>query len=140
MMAAVLPGRSRWLVATFWAGLVLWGLSAESARAGELTKAEVVAILAGASEEAPADLSGRDLSALDLGGVDFKRAKLAGANLAGANLASARLSGADLSGARVIANLTNADLRGADLSHADLGADMRNQPMGLLRVFLTGAN
>src|SRR3989475_7186970 len=117
MMVAVAAARSRWRVATFWAGLVLWGVWAESARAGELTKAEVVAILAGASEEAPADLSGRDLSALDLGGLDFKRAKLAGANLAATNLAGARLFGADLTAAR----LPRADLSGANLDIALLG-------------------
>src|SRR5438445_11701971 len=39
-----------------------------------LTRDQVLAALAVATPQAPADLTGRDLSALDLSGADFKRA------------------------------------------------------------------
>src|SRR5437899_5700045 len=38
-----------------------------------LTRDQVLAALAVATPQAPADLTGRDLSGLDLSGVDFKR-------------------------------------------------------------------
>ena len=48
----------------------------------------------------------------------------------------ANLRNANLSGARIVANLQRADLRGADLSNANMGADMKNQSMGLMRTVL----
>src|SRR5205823_7853202 len=41
-----------------------------------LTREQVLAALAGASAQTPADFTGQDLSGLDLTGVDFKRANL----------------------------------------------------------------
>ena len=55
-------------------------------------------------------------------------------------LVRARLDGADLSGARVTADLTGASLVGASIADANLGADMRNQSMGLMRAVLKSAN
>jgi uncharacterized protein YjbI with pentapeptide repeats len=52
----------------------------------------------------------------------------------------ARLDGVDLSQARVAADLTGASLVGASIADAHLGADMRNQSMGLMRTVLKSAN
>ena len=47
------------------------------ARAQErLTREQVLAALAHATPQSPADFTGQDLSGLDLAGVDFKRANL----------------------------------------------------------------
>src|SRR5260370_677353 len=53
---------------------------------------------------------------------------------------SYRHDGADLSKARVAADLTGASLVGASIADAQLGADMRNQSMGLMRTVLKSAN
>ncbi len=63
-----------------------------------------------------------------------------GANLFASQMLRARLDGADLSGARVAADLTGASLVGASIAGANLGADMRNQSMGLMRAVLKSAN
>ena len=55
-------------------------------------------------------------------------------------MARARLDGADLTGARIAADLTGASLLGASIADAHLGADMRNQSMGLMRAVLRSAN
>jgi uncharacterized protein YjbI with pentapeptide repeats len=159
------------------------------AQSADLTAEQVRGVLAAASRDKPANLSGRSLENLDLSNFDFKGANLSGANLFGAKLDSAELSGANLSGARLDlawimrANFTNADLSkasllglvvssgleislaeaptfkganfsgarliarlsrfdlsGADFSKAKMGADMKNQSMGLMRTDLSGAN
>jgi len=61
----------------------------------------------------PADLSGKSLENLDLSNLDFKRA-----NLLGATLFGAKLDGANLSS-------------GANFTGAKMGADMKNQSMGI---------
>lgn len=111
-------------------------------------------------------LNGLDLSGLDLSGVDFRAARLNKARLAGANLEDAildqawlmqadltgaslkgahafaaqmqkmRADGADFSKARIAGDLTGASLRGVKFDGADLGADMKNQSMGLMRAVL----
>lgn len=140
----------------------------------ELTRDELLSILANASSALPVDLRSKRLSGLNLQEIDFKaanlrwarlnKADLRGANLAGATLDSAWLIGAnleganlqgaslastqmqranlrnaDLSGARIVANLQRADLTDADLRNADMGADMKNQSMGLMRTVLRSA-
>ncbi len=107
------------------------------------------------------DLSGLDFRQADLWGADLRRANLSHSNLSGLNLdltvmVGANFEGADLSkvsifavsmmrcnlknvdfsGSRVIANLDNSDLTGANLRNVRWGADMKNQPMGLMRVSL----
>lgn len=47
---------------------------------------------------------------------------------------------ANFSGARIIARLSRFDLSGANFTAAKLGADMKNQSMGLMRTDLSGAN
>jgi uncharacterized protein YjbI with pentapeptide repeats len=110
------------------------------------------------------DLAGLDFKAANLAGAVFKRAKLAGANLSGANLdlailrdadlngadlggaslfstvlAGADLRNANLAGARLVANLERTDLSGANLERLRGGADMKNQPMGLMRLSMSKA-
>jgi len=117
-------------------GLILFfasfaGVPHQTALGAEITREQLMAILAASGEERP-DLSRRDLTGLDLSGIDFKRANLFAANLSGAqaqgvNLANANLnrmvanaadfSGADFNGASMFAVVMNgADLTGADLS------------------------
>jgi uncharacterized protein YjbI with pentapeptide repeats len=69
-------------------------------------------------------------------GANLERADLRGASLASTQMRRANLRDANLSGARIVANLQRADLRGADLSDANMGADMKNQSMGLMRTVL----
>jgi uncharacterized protein YjbI with pentapeptide repeats len=68
--------------------------------------------------------------------ANLERADLRGASLASTQMHRANLRDADLSGARIVANFQRADLRGANLSNADMGADMRNQSMGLMRTVM----
>ncbi len=81
----------------------------------ELTRKEVVLILAGVSETARPRrgehllrLAGVDLSGLNLRGLNFAHADLAGADLRGCDLRDARLFEADLSSS----DLRDANLRG----------------------------
>src|SRR5439155_1376455 len=101
-----------------------------------ITRDQVVAILARASPEHPADFTGQDLSGLDLSGIDFKRANLTKCRLVRTNFAKARLfsatltdavaTDADFTGANLrLALLNRANLTGADLTDADVtGADL----------------
>src|SRR5690242_8580633 len=76
-------------------------VATDPAGAAELTADEVRALLAAATLERPADLSGRDLTGLDLSELDFKRAVLSGADLYGTKLVGANFSGAKLHAARI---------------------------------------
>src|SRR5215813_10172566 len=71
--------------------------------------------------------------------AELTGASLKGATLFASQMARARLDGADLSEARVAADLTGASLVGASIANAHLGADMRNQSMGLMRAVLKSA-
>jgi uncharacterized protein YjbI with pentapeptide repeats len=139
-------------------------------RQGEhLTRDQVLAALAAATPEHPANFVGKDLSGLDLSGVDFKRADLSRSRLVRTNLARAHLfsttltdavaTGADFTGANLDvsvmyrvdlrhatlreASLFAAILTGADLSDADLTRARVIAVLGhakLVRAQLTGAN
>ena len=168
-----------------WVLLVL----ASPCRGADFNTEQIREILASASPEKPADLSGKSLENLDLSNLNFKRANLSGANLFGAKLVGADLSGAKLSGAKldlawimranftnadlsnasliglvvssgldilpaeaavfrganfsgahIIARLSRFDLSGANFANAKMGADMKNQSMGLMRADLSGSN
>ena len=95
-----------------------------------------------------ANLSGARLDLAWLMRTNLTRANLAGALLHGPVVAPGMaddpkdapiLVGANLSGAKVIARL-NGNAEGANFAHADLGADIRNQSMGMLRTDFSGAN
>lgn len=114
--------------------------SSGPAQGVRLTREQVLAALADATGQAPADLSGRDLSGLDLSGVDFKRANLSKSRLAGANFSRAQMFAVTLSDAVASdANFSGAVLdvavmRGTDFTRADL------RDASLYATILIGAN
>jgi uncharacterized protein YjbI with pentapeptide repeats len=101
-----------------------------------------------------ADLTGANLSGANLNLAWIMRAKFVKANLSRASLKGLVVSsgleislaeaptftGADFSEASIQARLSRFDLRGANFSNARMGADMRNQSMGLMRTDLSGAS
>lgn len=106
-----------------------------------------------------AKLVGADLSGANLAGARLDAAWIMRANFTKANLSKASMfgpvvysglevrpaeaptfAGADLSGARIIARLARVNLSGCNCAHAQMGVDMRNQPMGQMRVDLSGSN
>jgi uncharacterized protein YjbI with pentapeptide repeats len=91
------------------------------APAADLNADQVREILAAATPDNPADLSGKSLESLDLSKVIFKRANLSGADLFGAKLDGADLSSANLSRARLdLAWIMRTNFSDADLSNASL--------------------
>src|SRR5207253_10983616 len=102
-----------------------------------LTRDQVLAALAVATPQAPADLTGRDLSGLDLSGVDFKRANLSRCRLVGTKLTKAQLFSVTLSDAMA----TGADLSGANLDVAVMyRVDMRHAILRDASLFATIAD
>ncbi len=103
---------------------LLWVLALAAispALGADLSAERVRQILAAATPEKPADLSGKNLENLDLSKVDFKRANLSRTNLFGAKLVDANLSGANLTGAKLdLAWIMRANFTNADLSNASL--------------------
>ena len=101
-----------------------------------------------------ADLSGAKLSGakLDLAWImraNFTNADLSNASLLGLVVSSgldilpaeaAVFRGANFAGAHIIARLSRFDLSGATFANAKMGADMKNQSMGLMRADLSGSN
>jgi uncharacterized protein YjbI with pentapeptide repeats len=81
-----------------------------------------------------ADFSGAtmDLSVMR-GGTDMSGAILRDVSLFAVIMPGANFTDADLTGARLVASATGAIFVRAKLDHADLGADPRNQPMGVMR-------
>ncbi len=106
-----------------------------------------------------AKLVGADFSGVDLSGAKLDLAWIMRANFTDANLSRSSLlglvvasgldysaaeaptfRGANFSGAHVLARLARFDLRGADFHGAKMGADMKNQSMGLMRCDLSGSD
>jgi len=104
-------------------------------------------------------LDGTKLRGANLSGAILNLAWVMRADFTGANLSRASMQGpvvapgleislahapiftrANFSGARIIARFSRFDLREADFSGAHMGADMRNQSMGLMRMDFTSAN
>ena len=99
-----------------------------------------------------ANLAGANLSVakLDLAWImraDFTKANLSNASLFGPVVSSGLdnspaeapvFTGANFSGARIIARLSRFDLKGANFTAAKMGADMKNQSMGLMRPIFRG--
>jgi len=87
----------------------------------QMTRADVVARLAAATADAPADFTRVWLNNLDLSGLDFSNAILRATSLNGANLSGSTLDGAILSQSWMIgANLSGASLVGAELFQTQL--------------------
>ena len=71
-------------------------LTSDAFTKSEMTREEVLAVVAKGTPETPADLSGKSLNGIDLSGADlhgviFRAARLNKANLKGANLSGAAL-------------------------------------------------
>lgn len=131
-LAAATPGRPADLTSMHLSGLDLSGLDFTGAvlRDARLNKASLRGCrLAGAI------LDQAWLLDADLTGADLK-----GASLYQAQLIGAKLDRADFTGARAPSNLSRTSLQGARFVDADLGADMKNQSMGLIRGVLNNAN
>lgn len=99
--------RIRWALTAAAVSAAPWPAASQD----RLDRDQVLAILARASAEHPADFSGKDLSGLDLSGVDFKRANLSKCRLVRTNFRSARLFSV---------TLTDADASEADFTAANL--------------------
>ena len=85
------------------------------------------------------NFSGADLSGTNLDIAFMYKANLKGAKLDNASMFSTQMLGADLSmaslqGAKVAADLYRANLRGANFKNAKMGADMKNQSMGIMAL------
>ena len=106
-----------------------------------------------------AKLDGANLIGANLSGAKLDLAWIMRANFTDADLSHASLfgpivssgletspaeapifKGTNFSGARIIARLSRFDLSGANFTGAKMGADMKNQSMGLMRTDLSGAN
>ena len=106
-----------------------------------------------------AKLVDADFTDADLSGAKLDLAWIMRANFTAANLSKASLLGlvvasgldyspgeaptfkrANFSGAHILARLSRFDLSGANFAGAKLGADRKNQSMGLMRTDLSGAN
>ncbi len=105
--------------------LPLLGIQQCKADAADLTRTEILAVIAKAGPGEAPNLSQKNLAGLDLSNVDFK-----GADLFATDLSDAKLDGAILAHT----NLNRAILRGADLSGADLS------DASMFAVILNGAN
>ena len=85
------------------------------------------------------NLSGADLTGVNLDIAFMYKANLKGAKLDKASMFSTQMLGADLSmasleEATVAADLYRANLRGANFKNAKMGADMKNQSMGIMAL------
>lgn len=106
-----------------------------------------------------AKLVGADLSGANLSGAKLDLAWIMRANFTNADLSHASLRGlvvspgleilpaeapvfrgANFSDAQIVARLSQFDLQGANFANAKMGADMKNQSMGLMRTDLSGSN
>jgi uncharacterized protein YjbI with pentapeptide repeats len=122
-----------------------------------LTRDQVLAALAAATPQHPADLTGKDLSGLDLAGVDFKRANLSRCRCVGTNFSKAQMFSVTLSDAMAsqavfagttldVAVMYRVDLRRANLRDASLfatiltGADFSDADLTGARVIAVMTN
>jgi uncharacterized protein YjbI with pentapeptide repeats len=87
-----------------------------------------------------ADFSDATLDICTMRSADLTHATLRKTSLYAVIMMGANFTDADLTGARIVGAATGAIFVRAKLAHADLGADPRNQPMGVMRSDLTEAN
>ncbi len=131
-------------------GLVFLFLSLSGfGEAADLTRAQVVELLARATPERPADLRRKDLKNVDLSGLDLRHADLWGADLRYADLSHTNLAGQNLDltvmrGTKLVgANLEGASIFGVIMIDADLsGANLKRTRIvaTLDRAKLVGAD
>jgi len=130
---------------------------AQAPQGERLTRDQVLAALAAATPQRPADLTGKDLSGLDLAGVDFKRANLSRCRCVGTNFSKAQMFSVTLSDAMAsqaifvgttldVAVMYRVDLRRANLRDASLfatiltGADFSDADLTGARVIAVMTN
>ena len=115
----------------------------------DLTRADLFGAKLEGANFTGANLSGANLNLAWIIRANFTRANLSGASLVGPVVSmgldakpdeAPQFAGADFSRARVIARLGGDDLHGAEFRAASMGADMRNQSMGLMRADFSSAN
>lgn len=87
-----------------------------------------------------ADFTGATFDVSAMRNADFSRAIFRDASLYAVIMPRANFTEADLTGARLIASANDVVFARAKLAHADMGADPRNQPMGVMRSDFTNAD
>jgi len=87
-----------------------------------------------------ADLSAATLDVSTMRGTDFTHAILRGTSMYAVIMPGANFTDADLTRVRIIGLATGAIFVRAKLDHAALGADPRNQPMGVMRSDLSATD
>lgn len=128
-------------------GLDLSGLDfkrASLARAklvgAKLAHAKMFSVKFDSADASRADLSGATLDVSTMRSTDFSHATLSGASMYAVIMPGVNFTDADLTRVRIIGLATGAIFVRAKLDHADLGADPRNQPMGVMRTDLSTAD
>lgn len=106
----------------------------------KLMKAKMFSVNFDGANARGADLSGATLDVSTMRNTDFTHAALRDASLYAVIMPGVNFTDADLSRVRIIGLATGAILVRAKLDHADLGADPRNQPMGVMRTDMSAAD
>jgi uncharacterized protein YjbI with pentapeptide repeats len=105
-----------------------------------MMNAKMFAVKFDSADAHGADLSGATLDVSTMRSTDFTHATLRGASMYAVIMPHVNFTDADLTRVRIIGLATDAIFVRTKLDHADLGADPRNQPMGVMRSDLTGAD
>ncbi|MDQ2929394.1 MAG: protein kinase [Gemmatimonadota bacterium] len=128
-------------------GLDLAGLDFKRANLSHATlvgtkmmKARMFSVHLDGANARNADLSGAILDLATLRSTNFTRATLRDASLYAVIMQKANFTDADLTRVRIIGLATGAIFVRAKLDSADMGADPRNQPMGVMRSDMTEAD
>lgn len=106
----------------------------------KMIKAKMFAVHFDSAAASGADLSEATLDVSTMRGTDFTHATLRGASMYAVIMPGVNFTDADLTRVRIIGLATGAIFIRAKLDHADLGADPRNQPMGVMRTDLSTAD
>jgi uncharacterized protein YjbI with pentapeptide repeats len=104
----------------------------------KMMNAKMFAVKFDSADAHGADLSGATLDVSTMRSTDFTHATLRGASMYAVIMPHVNFTDADLTRVRIIGLATDAIFVRAKLDHADLGADPRNQPMGVLRSVVGG--
>lgn len=106
----------------------------------KMMKAKMFSVNFDGASARGADLSGATLDVSTMRSTDFTHATLRDASLYAVIMPGVNFTDADLSRVRIIGLATGAIFVRAKLDHADLGADPRNQPMGVMRTDMSAAD
>lgn len=106
----------------------------------KLMKAKMFSVNFDGANARDADLSGATLDVSTMRSTNFTHATLRDASLYAVIMPGVNFTDADLSRVRIIGLATGAVFVRAKLVHADLGADPRNQPMGVMRTDMSAAD